>query len=157
MLLLRRFRRILLSSIGVFVLICDQAVKIFLASFLKPAESIPVIKNIFHITLVFNTGCAFGLFKNQTTLIFLIASFLAIVFLVYSLKRLKGYYTFSKLAAILIIAGSLSNLTDRFRLGYVVDFLDFRIWPVFNLGDTAITVGASIFVLQLFLEPKTKV
>ncbi len=147
-------RRLFLILSGIIILIADQAIKIFLASFLKPSETIPVIKNIFHITLVFNTGCAFGLLKNQSVSIFIIISLLAVGFLIYSLKRLKEKGGIFKLAAILIIAGSLSNLIDRVRLGYVIDFLDFRVWPVFNLGDTAITIGVSIFILELFIMRK---
>lgn len=142
----------MLVSIGIFFLAADQAIKFFLVHFLKPNESIPIIKNILHITLVFNTGCAFGLFKSQPTLIFIIISLTAVIFFIYFLKHIKRSYVFTQLGLILLISGSVSNLIDRFRFGYVIDFLDFRIWPVFNLGDTAITIGVSIFILQLFLK-----
>lgn len=147
-------KRVLLILTGIIVLIADQAVKFFLVSFLKPSETIPIIKNIFHITLVFNTGCAFGLFRDQSVLFFITAALIAIILLIYFLQSVKTAKIFSELAATLIIAGSLSNLIDRFRCGYVIDFLDFRVWPVFNLGDTAITIGVSIFILQLLIKRK---
>lgn len=146
----KALRRIALALIGISVLGSDQAIKIFLSRFLKVAETIPIINNVFHITLVFNTGCAFGLFRSRSTPIFLVASALVVLFFIYFLRRLRGENFLPRLAAILIISGSVSNLIDRFRLGCVIDFLDFRVWPVFNLGDTAITIGVSIFILQLF-------
>ncbi|MCM8782704.1 MAG: signal peptidase II [Candidatus Omnitrophica bacterium] len=146
-------KSIILTSVGILLVVIDQTIKIFLARFLKPAETISIIKNIFHITLVFNTGCAFGLFKRQSSLIFVIISFFAIIFLIYFVKRVhRGDVTLIRLAGILIISGSISNLIDRFRVGYVIDFLDFRIWPVFNLGDTAIAIGVLIFILQSFFK-----
>lgn len=150
------FRNIFLGSIGVLFLVIDQAIKFFLVRSLNLNETIPVIKNIFHITLVFNTGCAFGLFKNQPNLFFLLISLTALIFLIYFFTHLKKENIFYKLAAILLVAGSISNLIDRLRFGYVIDFLDFRIWPVFNLGDTAITIGVAIFALQLIFKPKPK-
>lgn len=150
------FRNIFLVSIGAIFLILDQTIKFFVIYSLKPNETVPLIKNIFHITLVLNTGCAFGLLREQPTLLFLAIPFAAIIILIHFLNRLRQKDTFPKLAAILLISGSLSNLTDRFRFGYVIDFLDFRIWPVFNLGDTAITIGVLIFFLQLFSRSRVK-
>jgi len=143
-------RKIFLIFIGALFLAADQSAKFFLTHFLKPNETCPVIKNIFHITLILNTGCAFGLFRNKPSLFFMVISVVAIIFLIYFFKRLKKEDMLYKLAAILLIAGSTSNLIDRLRFGYVIDFLDFRIWPVFNLGDTAITIGVMIFILRLF-------
>ena len=142
---------------GVFFLVADQITKFFLTHSLNPGDTIPVIKNIFHVTLVLNTGCAFGLFRNQPMPVFLAISLFVIVSLLYFLKRLsaKGNVkalVFSRIAAILLISGSLSNLIDRLRFGYVIDFLDFRIWPVFNLGDTAITIGVMIFVITILFN-----
>ena len=139
---------------GFLVFVADQAVKIFLIRSLRPYQTIPVIKNIFHITLVFNRGCAFGLFRNQPAVIFSMISLAAVIFLLYFLRRLNEGQFFSRLAAVLLISGALSNLADRVRLGVVVDFLDFRIWPVFNLGDSAITIGILILVLNMSLKVK---
>lgn len=148
------YRNIFVLFAGVFFLIADQATKFFLIHFLKSNETIPVIKNIFHITLILNTGCAFGLLKNQPTLFFAAISSIAIFFLFYHLMRRRQNLLISNLPLALIIAGALSNLIDRLRFGYVVDFLDFRIWPVFNLGDTAITIGAALLILRLLIRRK---
>ncbi|MDD5449590.1 MAG: signal peptidase II [Candidatus Omnitrophica bacterium] len=148
------FRNIVLAVIGVIFLTADQIIKVVLVHSFAPGQSAPVIKNVFHITLVFNKGCAFGLFKNQPALFFPVVSLAAVGFLIYFLRHLRDESIVCRLAAILLIAGSLSNLIDRLRYGYVVDFLDFRVWPVFNLGDTAITIGIFIFIVHLFLRKK---
>jgi signal peptidase II len=143
------FREITPVSIVAYVLILDQAAKFFLTHSLTPNETIPVVNNIFHITLVFNTGCAFGLFKNIPNLYFLSVSSAAVILLLCLWVRMRKGDAVLRLSALLIIAGALSNMIDRARFGYVIDFLDFRIWPVFNIGDSAITVGVIIFAWKL--------
>ncbi|MCX5716697.1 MAG: signal peptidase II [Candidatus Omnitrophica bacterium] len=150
----KRISRIIIILAGLFVITLDQVVKFYLSGALQPNSSIPVIKDIFHITLVYNTGAAFGLFKDQPLLFFIGVSAVAITYLIYFLKVVDKAKLFLTLALVLILAGSISNLIDRFRVGCVIDFLDFRVWPVFNLGDSAITVGVLILVLHLFLKRK---
>ena len=146
------FKNIFLASVAAAFLSIDQAIKFFLMHSLIPGESIPVIKNVFYVTLVFNTGCAFGLCKSQPNLFFIVSTMAAIIALACLLIRLKSKDEFYRLAAVLLIAGSLSNLIDRLRFGYVIDFLDFRIWPVFNLADTAISIGVFILIVQLVFK-----
>jgi signal peptidase II len=80
--------------------------------------------------------------KNQTA-VFIAAATVAI-FLIYTHLRQQasGRFFLYRVSLSLILAGAVGNLIDRLRYGYVVDFLDFRIWPVFNIADSAITVGA---------------
>ncbi len=132
------------------VILADQLSKYFFLHYLAPQQSIPVFKNIFHLTLVFNRGVAFGLFKNQV-LFYLILPFLAIAWLAFILFFPNNRSTFSRLyyfSLTLILGGAVGNLVDRLRFGFVVDFLDFRVWPVFNLADSAITVGISLIILR---------
>ncbi len=132
------------------IILIDQLSKLFILRFLKPHESLPVVKNIFHITLVLNTGIAFGLFKNQV-LFYLILPIAAIIWLLLTLFSPQNYQEENGLyffALSLILSGAIGNLIDRLRLGCVVDFLDFRIWPVFNLADSAITIGVAIIILK---------
>ncbi len=108
-----------------------------------------MIRNIFHLTLVHNTGIAFGLFKNQG-IFFLGFSLIAICvfsWLLYKQARAQALTRVSRLGFSLIIGGALGNFVDRLQFGYVVDFIDFRIWPVFNVADSAITIGAFILIL----------
>jgi len=115
-------------------------------------DSIPVVKNIFHLTLVHNRGAAFGILKNQLPL-FIVTSLFAVILIAFSLKEKKGSLLYCT-ALSLILAGALGNLIDRLTLGYVVDFLDFRIWPVFNVADSAITIGAVLLALSILKTKK---
>lgn len=121
------------------ILSLDQLTKFLVTRNLPLNQSFPVIKGIFHISLIHNRGAAFGILKNQTPL-FITASIFAIIFIFLNLKnKNKRLHSFS---LGLILAGALGNLIDRLFLGHVIDFLDFRIWPVFNVADSAITIGA---------------
>ncbi|MFA7272098.1 MAG: signal peptidase II [Candidatus Omnitrophota bacterium] len=129
------------SVIIVFViLLLDQLSKAFISGILQLNQTIPLIKGVFGLTLVHNRGAAFGLFRNQVYL-FIITSITAIVLIYFGLKdnRHNKYYVVS---LSLILAGAIGNLIDRLRLGYVIDFLNFYIWPVFNIADSSITIGA---------------
>lgn len=126
--------------IVIFILSLDQLTKFLVTKNLSLNQSIPVIKGIFHLSLIHNRGGAFGILKNQVP-IFILTSIFAIILIYFNLKssKQKKFYSIS---LSLILAGALGNLIDRLFLGYVIDFLDLRIWPVFNVADSAITIGA---------------
>ena len=109
----------------------------------------PILPNVFHLTLVHNTGVAFGLMRNSGLLV-TIGTIGVILFFCWFLARgaaLQGkLFGFS---SSLILGGAIGNLIDRLRVGAVIDFLDFRIWPVFNLADSCITVGAVLMAWQI--------
>jgi len=114
-----------------------------------PFQSIPVIKNIFHITLVFNRGAAFGILQKNTY--FLIYAGIVFILLFFILmKKEKKKSTLFLIACGLIIGGAFSNLWDRLYLGYVVDYIDFRVWPVFNISDSCITIGAGLLFWESY-------
>ena len=148
--------------ITILVILVDQFFKIVLSSSLALNESVPVIKNLFHLTLVHNTGIAFGLFKGSSSII-LVVTILGLVLIAYHFKRnffisstLEFKATFlEKLAVGFVLGGAVGNMIDRFRLGYVIDFLDFRIWPVFNMADSCITIGATILLIKTFIPAKS--
>ncbi len=131
------------------ILVTDQLSKYLVAKYLTLHSSFTVIKGIFYLSLVHNRGAAFGILKNNVPL-FIITSLIAVVFIYRYLKKEDRKRALSeRIALLLILAGACGNLIDRVRLGYVVDFLDFRVWPVFNLADSAITVGAVILGWRL--------
>jgi signal peptidase II len=127
-----------------FIVALDQGSKYLVSASLALHESIPVVSNIFHITLVHNRGAAFGLLKNQTYL-FVLTALTAIPLIIVHMRRHARVSVYT-VGLSLILAGAIGNLIDRLRFGYVLDFLDFRIWPVFNVADSAITVGACLAV-----------
>ena len=148
---------ITLIYIGVFILLLlDQASKYFVMALIEQGKSVPVIKDLFHITLVHNTGAAFGMLKAQPRL-FMVIAILAILLINYIILRRSSSLDITERTALcLILAGTLGNLADRLRLGYVVDFIDLRIWPVFNLADSCITVGAVMLAWSLFMGTRRK-
>lgn len=120
----------------------DQLTKFLAAKILLLNQSVPIIKSVLNFTLVHNRGAAFGILRNQLPL-FILTSVVAIILICLNLKKNKPRrLTIYNFSLSLILAGALGNLVDRLIFGYVVDFIDFRIWPVFNLADSAITVGA---------------
>ncbi len=142
---------ILISVITVCLLvISDRLTKIFFSKLLAVGETIPVIKNVFHFTLVHNTGMAFGLFKDHG-IVFIIVPVIAVALLVYNIyyyrenENLSRSYIF---AFSLILGGAIGNLFDRIFAGHVIDFIDLRVWPVFNIADSAITIGAVIILIK---------
>ena len=122
------------------ILSLDRLTKLLIAKNLLYHQSIPVIKGIFHLTLVHNRGAAFGILKEQIPL-FIFTSLFAITLIFINLKNNQHKKSYS-ISLSLILAGALGNLIDRLYLGYVIDFLDFGIWPVFNVADSAISIGA---------------
>ncbi|MBU0547493.1 MAG: signal peptidase II [Candidatus Omnitrophica bacterium] len=132
------------------VIFLDQFSKFLAIRFLQLNTSVSLIKNFLYITLVHNRGAAFGILKNQLFL-FVIISFFVILFIFFNLKIKKNPFLF-KVALSLILAGAIGNLIDRLRFGYVIDFLDFRFWPVFNFADSALTIGVILLSWELLFS-----
>ncbi len=132
------------------IVLFDRILKIFFSHLLSLDESVQVVRNFFYFTLVHNTGIAFGFFKNQSIIFVVISTIAIILFSVYLyLHRKDEYFGLLEVFGFsLIIGGALGNLIDRILFGHVIDFIDFRVWPVFNLADSAITVGTVIILIK---------
>ena len=132
--------------ISFLTLIADQASKRLILTTFTPGESLPLLPGALHLTYVQNTGAAFGLFKGQQ-IVFIGVSLLVIVWVAREFLRRPGALTSSTLwGYALVLGGAAGNLIDRLRFGFVVDFIDVRIWPVFNIGDSAITIGVALLL-----------
>ena len=125
----------------------DRVSKYLASKFLTASESFPLVKNFLYLTLVSNTGGAFGIFRSMPW-VFTVVSVLALVSICVILfvgrERLG---MLEKYALVFILSGIMGNLTDRLLFGYVVDFIDFRVWPVFNIADCFITVGTGMLII----------
>jgi signal peptidase II len=128
------------------VLAVDQYSKYSVNKNIAPNYSIPVIKNVFHITFVKNQGIAFGIFQKGNLFFILFNTLLICVLLAFSGRLTEHFY--SRTGFSLLLAGALGNFIDRVKNGYIVDFLDFRIWPVFNLSDAALCIGVIFLCIQ---------
>ncbi len=128
--------------IALSILFLNQFTKLIAVKNLSLNQSVPLMKGVFHLTLIHNRGAAFGILKNQAPF-FISVSILAVILIYSALRNNKNKkYSFHNISLVLILAGAIGNLIDRLRFGYVIDLLDFRIWPVFNVADSAITIGA---------------
>ena len=122
-----------------FVIVLDQLSKYTVYTTIPVGQSIPEL-GIFRLTHVTNTGSAFGLFTDQTTLLTL-GSVVGIMVLILFHRSHNIRTKLVYLCLGLQIGGATGNLIDRLLLGYVVDFIDIGIWPVFNIADSSIVIG----------------
>jgi len=134
----------------------DQGSKWLVKAYLSPTVSLPILPNVFQLTLSYNTGAAFSMFRQQPQLL---AGFTVLLFcalLIYAVR--KQYYYRGELTAMgLILGGALGNLLDRLLWGKVTDFLDVVIirYPIFNIADSLIFIGVLWLVLLYLRQPNT--
>ncbi|MBO4706942.1 MAG: signal peptidase II [Elusimicrobiaceae bacterium] len=139
----------------VAILLLDRVTKIFTLKFLLPKGSIDILP-FFSLTYVENTGSAFGLFQNAN-LFLLIVSLLVLFLMIKWRKDILSLGSLAKYGYLMIFAGALGNIYDRIVLGHVVDFLDFHFWPVFNIADSAICVGATFIAFDILKAKKKEI
>ncbi|EKU71798.1 signal peptidase II [Selenomonas sp. F0473] len=135
------------------ILLVDQIVKLYVEAVMLPGESISVISSVFHITYVLNSGAAFGIFEHQRGLFLGVAAAFCIAFLGFY-PRLRRSGSLIHYGSVALAAGAVSNMIDRMRTGHVVDFFDFRVWPVFNVADIAIVLGTAGVLWALFIQKR---
>ena len=133
------------------VVALDQFTKAIVMRSMVPGQSIPLVQNIFHLTYVLNPGAAFGILSNQRMFLLITgaALILATAYFYPLLKKSDGCL---RLGATAILGGAVANLIDRAQTGYVVDFFDFRIWPVFNVADIAIVLGMGFMIYAILFR-----
>jgi signal peptidase II len=141
--------------IALVVVLLDQASKIMMSQFLLYGQS-ETVTSYFNLVMVYNKGAAFSFLSDQPgwqRYFFTAVSVIASLFILWMLKRNPTQRLFCWALA-LILGGAVGNLIDRIAYGHVIDFLDFHVggwhWPAFNVADSAITVGAILFVLDEF-------
>jgi len=136
-------------AIAVFVI--DRLTKLAALGLLDQGQPIKIIPGLFDITLVLNDGAAFGLFKGKAVFFIFISITVIAAIIIYILRnRCIGKSEFFALG--LVLGGALGNLVDRIMFGRVVDFLDFQIWPVFNIADSCITIGAALLAYSFLFK-----
>lgn len=142
-------------SLIVALALADQLTKILTLRFIPYQESIPVITGFFNLTHLHNTGAAFSMLHDNNLFFILLSGAVFIALIV-----LRRHFTglLMQWGWILLLSGIIGNVTDRIRLGHVVDFLDFQFggyhWPAFNVADSCICIAAGLFVISGFVTPK---
>ena len=140
--------------LSLFVLLLDQSSKQLAEASLQLHERIPLLP-FFDLTLAYNEGAAFSFLSDQggwQRWLFSGLALLVTLVLVEWMRRLRGDERLLALSLALIVGGALGNLVDRMLWGHVIDFLDLYYgqwhWPAFNLADSAIVLGVSLFILD---------
>ena len=129
----------------------DQLCKYFIKSGMVLYESIPLIENVFHITYIQNYGAAFSILQGKQIFLICISAAALIGAAFYLWIKRKQAHPVLLTGIALLISGGVGNLIDRIAYGYVVDFFDFQIWPIFNVADICVCCGCGLILLYLFL------
>lgn len=137
------------------IVIFDQITKIWAINTLKGGKTITIIPNFFRFVYVENFGAAFGILQHKRWIFILISVIVILAILLLLLRNYNRLNLFVKISLAMLLGGAIGNFIDRVRLGYVVDFLSFRLFnayefPVFNIADTFIVIGTFlVFILVL--------
>ena len=155
-----QFLRDRLPSIAVVVAVLglDRITKAVVEAHMASHTSIPVISGLFDLTYVKNPGGVFGLFRDLSPgirgVLFTVFPVIAVFLIVLYAKSLPATHRIAQMGLALIFGGAIGNLIDRFKHGYVVDFLDVHWrghhWPAFNVADSAICIGVGLLVYETF-------
>lgn len=130
------------------VVILDQFSKYIVVENMALGESIPIIEEVFHLTYILNPGAAFGMFAHNR-LFFIAIAVIVIGIIIWARREILASPLEVKAGCGLFLGGAIGNLIDRARQGLVIDFFDFRIWPVFNIADIAICIGVGLIIWNL--------
>ena len=150
-------------TLSALVILADALTKWIIATRVELHESIGVIPNLFQIVHVRNSGAAFGIGANTESHVipFLLNGGAIAVFCIVVVYALRTAVSdrLLQVGLHLILGGAIGNLVDRFRFGYVVDFLDFYVrdhhWPAFNVADSAICIGIALLFFDMRRKPET--
>jgi len=136
----------LIYAVATGVCVIDQASKYFALHFLKDTSGIRVIPGVFHLNFVENTGIAFGLFQNHPSFWQIAITGSVLCLLIYA-HWMRVQSSWRRIAYGFILGGAVGNWIDRIRYSHVIDYFDFRVWPVFNIADAFITSGVILLIL----------
>jgi signal peptidase II len=143
-----------LPVVTLITVIVDQLVKREVLVVLRPGQSwspIPALEQWFSFTYVTNTGAAFGLFPSHGYVFVLVAAIVGVAIAIYYWHMPAGQVLI-KLSLGMQLGGAMGNLIDRLLYGHVIDFIDFKFWPVFNLADTSIVLGVALLAYALLRD-----
>jgi signal peptidase II len=142
---------ITIFSIAALIVLIDQITKFLIKTNFQLNETFPIINNIFHLTYTYNFGAGFGILQQQK-LILIFISLIVVGVIFYYLDKIKNKEILLQVLVGFILGGTIGNLIDRIAYGFVIDFIDFRIWPIFNVADSFVTIGVIALVIYLWKE-----
>ena len=142
----------IILGLSSLIFILDQLTKFWVRNTFSLGQSRPLLPGIFHLTFVTNTGSAFGLFPGARSLFIILSILTLLVLLTLAWRKRRKLSLLVQFSFGLLLGGVAGNLIDRLRFGYVIDFLDFRIWPAFNIADSSITLGVIFLSYHLLIR-----
>ena len=142
-----------LGLVALAAVAADQVTKRLVATALALGDTVDVA-GPFTIHHVRNSGIAFGLFSSWTSIV-IVLTIVAVAAMVLFFARSAQRHALLPVALGFVLGGSLSNLVDRLRFGYVTDFLDVARWPAFNLADTFIVLGVGLLFVSFVVADRT--
>ncbi len=148
-------RRAIWLIIATAVVVIDQITKYLAVVFLKPLDTQPIIDGVIHLTYLENTGAAFGMLKDHRWVFMLTSTVAVVAIIVFILGwRDKFYDPLLYTGLALIAGGGIGNMIDRVALGYVVDFIDFRLinFAIFNGADSFVCIGAALIMIYVVVS-----
>lgn len=149
----------LIYTISLITVLLDQIIKYIVMSNMTLHQEIKIIPNFFSLYYLKNTGAAFSILGNKTIILILVSIFCLII-IKNAIKKLKRVNTLTIISLGIMTGGIIGNLFDRILYKSVIDYLSFNIFnynfPVFNLADIGITVGAILLIIDLIIEEKEK-
>ncbi len=138
-------------SVIILGVLVDQMVKLLVAAKLPLGAGFAILPGILQIHYVQNTGAAWSMFSDSTFMLGLFSVVMAVLLSVWFIKTPRAKVG-ERMALCLMISGAVGNMTDRFRLGYVVDFIELPHWPVFNIADMLLCIGVGLLAVLLIGE-----
>lgn len=146
------------TLIIVCIVALDRYSKLLAVQHLKEIETYPLIQDVFHLTYRENTGAAFSILSEHTSLLAFMSITMALGLIIYVfwLKK-RERFTLAHLGLLFIIGGAIGNGIDRIFYGFVVDYFDLRLinFAVFNVADSFVNVGVVLYAIDLiFFEAK---
>ncbi len=139
----------------ILVVVLDRITKLVVVNNMTENMSIPIIKHVLHLTYILNPGAAFGMLE-YSRLFFIGLTMIILACAVVFRNKLKTEPLMIQYGAALFLGGAIGNVIDRIETGLVIDFIDFRIWPIFNVADIAICVGVGLIVWSVMKEESHK-
>lgn len=141
----------------VLMIALDQAVKYWAFTSLQAQRTIPLVENVFHLTYIENRGAAFSMFAQFDSR-WIFVTLAVVISVVIGVALYKGWMqnALGRWSLVMVAAGAIGNAIDRVIRGFVVDLFDFRLihFPVFNVADIFICVGAVLFIIYFLFQHK---
>jgi signal peptidase II len=136
---------ILIAAVALAV---DQLLKLLVITFMQPGQSLAVVPHLIYLTYAQNPGGAFTILAHRTWLFIVLGIILVVALIVWRIVSPVDDWRITWSTG-LLVGGVLGNLLDRLRTGYVTDYVDFQIWPVFNAADVFILTGVALLIWVL--------